>query len=260
VDPASAAALAANVVQILTAVSDPVVNAIKKRALRKALNKTVARVSLEFVAEFPGAGIAMQASSAPAIAAELRRLLTAGAPLEPQTLINEWMNKGYFEHADADRLATNYTERLHDALIAIDGFRPLMVASATLTIAQRADEAERRAQRSEEREVARAYFDAADGYFRSALSLFAGDEIAAQGSVYDAGSLIERIDLIADWRIKEKFKDLRYDFDDLVEQRYENFVELWETGADPEALRASLEEVRLGAVELRRRVKVSYLS
>ena len=171
-DPASAAALAANVVQILTAVSDPVVNAIKKRALRKALNKTVARVSLEFVAEFPGAGIAMQASSAPAIAAELRRLLTAGAPLEPQTLINEWMNKGYFEHADADRLATNYTERLHDALITIDGFRPLMVASATLTIAQRADEAERRRKGAKKREVARAYFDAADGYFRSALSLF----------------------------------------------------------------------------------------
>ncbi len=77
-----------------------------------------------------------------------------------------------------------------------------------------------------------------------------GDNFSADGSKYEAEGLLEENALIPDWRIKDRFKHLRDAFRDLVQSRYERFVEAHEAGADPTVLAELLNELRLGTQEL----------
>jgi hypothetical protein len=254
VDPVS---LAASVLTIFATLSAPIANALKKKWLARKIRKTIESVTKVFVASYPQAAAAVF-SSPGAIADELSRL-SVGVPVVPRVLSKGWVDGGFLDVGTADRLAREYIARLNAALIAIDGFRDLMVAQTAIATTAILDAMEERQRREEERRIALGYFEAADRYFRAARELLNGNLFAAEGSRYEAESFLERNELIVDWRIKEKFKGLRNDFRDLVKVPYGDLVDARDAGADSVTLDIDslLEALRLGTEKFKRRVEDS---
>jgi len=255
VDPVSASALAANVLSILTTLASPAGNALKRWLLTRKVRKAIEKVTKGFVAAFPEAEDAVF-SSAAAIAEELARL-RAGKPVEARALSGAWVSEGYFDEATAHQLADDYVGRLNAALLAIDGFQQLMVAYSTLAATAILGEMNERERRKVESEINRGFLRAAYLYFRSGREMLYDDRFSADGSKYEAEALLAEIALIPDWRIKDRFRQLRDAFRDLVQSRYETFVEAHEAGADIAELSALLEELRLGTQELIELVKAN---
>jgi hypothetical protein len=254
VDPVS---LAASVLTIFATLSAPIANALKKKWLARKVRKTIASVTRVFVASYPQAAAAVF-SSPGAIAEELSRL-SVGVPVVPRVLSQAWVDGGFLNVDTADRLAREYIARLNAALIAIDGFRDLMVAQTAIATTTILDAMEDRQRREEERRIALGYFAAADRYYRSARELLDGDLFAAEGTRIEAENLLEQNDLIVDWRIKEKFKDLRDVFRYFVRDHYEDLVDAVEDGVSPLTLYDLLEALRLGSEEFKQRVRDSSL-
>ena len=252
-DPASAAALAANVVSILRALGGPIAAVLKRRLLRRRLLKVVKGVSLNFVAGHPEAAGAL-AASAEAIAHELARLMGAGRPLAPKDLADQWAATGRLGPADAHRLAAEYARALHDGLLQVDEFGTLFKTGAVVTTAEAVQGLENATRDREEREVAAAYYDAADKYVHAALALRRGDQIGAMGSEYDAQSLLDRAELNLDWHIIERFTDVRQSFRELVEQQYDEFEAAFDTG-DSAATGIAFEALKLGCGDFKALVK-----
>jgi hypothetical protein len=230
VDPASAIALAANVVDILVGLAAPITKLLNSRFLRRRVRKVIEAVSLDFAAQHPSTAAAL-VSSAEAIAHELARLMGTGKPLAPKVLADQWAATGSLNRADATLFADAFVQALHDALLGIDGFRPLFESGATVATAETVQRLEDALRAREVREVAAAYYDAADEYVHAAIALLGREETKALRSEYDASSLVAKAELNRDPRIIERFRDLRLTFRDLVEERYDDFRDAYDTGS-----------------------------
>ena len=195
-----------------------------------------------------------------AIAHELARLTGAGAPVATKVLADEWTAKG-LDRADATRYAHEYVQALHDELLKIDGFRPLLQAGAIVATAGRVAEVEqllreaadaRRA--GEEREVAVAYYTAADEYYQAALVRSQGNTIEAMAHEYEARSLAAIALLCREPHVLKRFKELRGTFKELVEERYDDSKAAYQSG-DRATVDAALEALRHGCRDLQARVR-----
>ena len=243
-DPFSAGAFAKSVVTALSALEGPIAAVIKRRLVKRKVRKSIERVSLKFVAEHPATAEAM-ADSAEAIAHELARLAEAGRLADAQALAERWAATGHLSQDDARWYADEYVQRLHDELLKIDGFRPLLEARAGLTaaeelmfIAESMRRIEASARARDEQEIAVLYFEAAKAYFQAALALIAGDASGAMRCEYDAHSLIDTAKLGRASLALVNSKEVRERFAELVERRFD-YAEVACASGDPaEAQRA----------------------
>ncbi len=134
-DPVSAAAFAANVVTFLSSLGGPIASALKRRALKRSLERVVFRVTFSFAAANPATCETM-AASAEEIALELAVLVGAGRPADSRALSDTWASLGHMSRPDAMRLADEYVKTLHDALLSVDSFGPLLQRGAAVSSAE----------------------------------------------------------------------------------------------------------------------------
>lgn len=221
-DPVSAAACAANVVTFLSSLGGPIASALKRRALKRSLERVVFRVTFSFAAANPATCETM-AASAEEIALELAVLVGAGRPADSRALSDTWASLGHMSRPDAMRLADEYVKTLHDALLAVDSFGPLLQRGAAVSSAEILRRIEDAEDRRELREIARAYSAAADSYFYAALARMSGNGIDAMRNEYEASSYFEFATLACSWRALSKFAPVRLRFANLVKQRYDEF-------------------------------------
>lgn len=258
-DPATVIGLAASVVDILWQIATPIGGWIKSRWLKRQVRRAVERVSLEFAERHHDAAGALVVSQE-AIAHELARLTGAGAPVAPKVLADEWTANG-LDRADATRYANEYVQALNDALLKIDGFRPLLQAGAIIATSGKVAEVEQLLRESadarragEEREVAVAYYTAAEEYYQAALVRSQGDTIDAMAHEHEARSLAAMALLCREPHVLKRFKELRGAFKELVEERYDDSKAAYQSG-DRTTVDVALEELRRGCRDLQARVR-----
>jgi hypothetical protein len=256
-NPLAPSALASSVVNILSKLGSPIAGVIKRRWVKRQVRKAIASATSAFVAAHPETADALAGSAEP-IAQELARLPGAGRPLTSNVLADHWVASGNFDPAEARRLAADYVQALHDALLKIDGFRQLFEAGASVTVAEIQQRAEEASRDLEQREAAIAYFEAAREYVHAAGARLNGDERGAWQSEYDARSLVDVAELRHQYRVSERLKDVRAWFRELVEDRYAEFKDEFESGGRA-AAETALEALEQGSIEFRARVKESLL-
>ena len=148
------------------------------------------------------------------------------------------------------RLADEYVKTLHDALLSVDSFGPLLQRGAAVSSAEILRRIEDAEDRRELREIARAYSAAADSYFYAALARMSGNGIDAMRNEYEANSYFEFATLAGSWRALSKFAPVRLRFANLVKQRYDEFC-LAQEDSNQDQEHLALEALQRGCGEFK---------